>query len=73
MLFGLVTADMIARVALPGVYASLGAYWPPLLAGAIYYAVAAFDAWRVRGPRFAERPSVLFRYDAIGITYLPPL
>ena len=73
VLFGLVTADMLARVALPDHYGSPGATWPPLLAGAIYYAVAAFDAWRVRGARFAERPSVLFRYDAIGIDYLPPV
>ena len=70
VLFGLVTADMLVRVALGN---SPNATWPPLLAGAIYYAVAAFDAWRVRGRRFAERPSVLFRYDAIGIDYLPPV
>jgi hypothetical protein len=73
VLFGLVTADMIARVALSGAYGPSGGNWAPLLAGAIYYAVAAFDDWRVRGARFAERPSVLFRYDAIGINYLPPL
>lgn len=73
VLFGLVTADMVARVALGDVYGSFDAAWPPLLAGAIYYAVAAYDDWRVRGARFAERPSVLFRYDAIGIDYMPPV
>jgi hypothetical protein len=73
VLLGLVTAEMIARVAFSGDYGPSGGNWAPLLAGAIYYAVAAYDDWRVRGARFAERPSVLFRYDAIGIKYLPPV
>ena len=73
VLLGLVTADMIARVALPNVYTDYSAYWPALAAGAIYYAVASFDGWRVRGRRFAEHPTVLFRYDAIGIHYMPPM
>lgn len=45
----------------------------PLLAGALYFAIAAFDDWRVRGRSFAQRPRVLFRYDAIGIDYLAPV
>lgn len=44
-----------------------------LAAGAIYFAVAAYDDWRVRGRKFAERPSVLFRFDPIGFKYLQPL
>lgn len=44
-----------------------------LAAGAVYFAVAAYDDWRVRGRRFAERPSVLFRFDPIGVKYLEPL
>lgn len=47
--------------------------WLFLTLGAIYFAIAAFDDWRVRGPKFAERPSVLFRWDPIGIQYLEPL
>ena len=67
VLFALVTLDMIARVAFGDAYGSYGATWPPFVAGAIYFAIAAFDAWRVQGRRFAERPSVLFGYDVIGI------
>lgn len=44
-----------------------------LAAGSIYFAIAAFDGWRVRGRKFAERPSVLFRFDPIGLKYLQPL
>jgi hypothetical protein len=47
--------------------------WIVYGAGAIYFAVAAFDAWRVRRARFAEKPSVLFRFDPIHIEYLEPL
>jgi len=47
--------------------------FPPLVAGAIYFAVAAYDDWRVRGRRFAERPTVLFRFDPMNIEYLEPL
>jgi hypothetical protein len=73
-LFGLVTVVMIVGVAFPNLYdfAAAGSF-PPLLAGAIYFAVAAYDDWRVRGKRFAERPRVLFGYDAIGIKYLEPV
>jgi hypothetical protein len=44
-----------------------------LAAGAIYFAVAAYDDWRVHGRKFAEHPSVLFRFDPIGFKYLQPL
>ncbi|MGZ5473470.1 MAG: hypothetical protein ACXW31_08630 [Thermoanaerobaculia bacterium] len=73
-LLGLVTAAMIIGVVFPRIY-DFEARSPmiTLLAGAIYFAVAAYDDWRVRGPKFAERPRVLFRYDAIGIKYLEPL
>ncbi|MEK6371438.1 MAG: hypothetical protein AABO58_01965 [Acidobacteriota bacterium] len=62
VLFALMTAAML-----------LGFDEGALAAGAIYFAVAAFDDWRVRGRRFAERPSVLFRFDPIGLEYLQPL
>ena len=45
----------------------------PFLAGAAYFAIAAFDGWRVRGRRFAEKPRVLFRFDPLHIEYLHPL
>lgn len=64
-LAALVTAAMLLDVG--------GSIPPPLLAGAIYFAIAAFDDWRVRGRKFAKRPRVLFRYDAIGIDYLAPV
>ena len=47
--------------------------WMFLSLGAIYFAIAAIDDWRVRGRRFAEHPSVLFRYDILGIEYLEPV
>jgi len=47
--------------------------WPQLAAGAIYFAIAAFDDWRVRGRRFAENPRVLFGFDPIHIHYLEPV
>jgi len=47
--------------------------WVALTAGAIYFAVAAFDGWRVRGRKFAERPTVLFRFDPLGVKYLEPV
>jgi hypothetical protein len=64
-LAALVTVAMLTDVG--------GSVSPPLLAGAIYFAIAAFDDWRVRGRKFAKRPRVLFRYDAIGIDYLAPV
>lgn len=71
-LFGLVTLTMLATVALGRDFNSLGPL-PMLAAGAIYFAVAAFDEWRVRGSRFAERPRVLFGFDPIHIEYLEPV
>ena len=41
--------------------------WPALAAGALYFAIAAFDDWRVRGRRFAENPRVLFGYEVLRI------
>ncbi|HEV7238465.1 MAG TPA: hypothetical protein VGQ36_04430 [Thermoanaerobaculia bacterium] len=67
---GLGVAVLATVAMLTGVFAGS---WPILLAGSIYFAVAAFDDWRVRGPAFAERPRVLFGYDPIGITYLEPV
>ncbi|HYC89619.1 MAG TPA: hypothetical protein VEO54_10450 [Thermoanaerobaculia bacterium] len=47
--------------------------WPFLAAGAVYFAIAAYDDLRVRGKRFAAKPRVLFRYDALDIKDLRPL
>lgn len=73
-LFGLVTVAMVIGVIFTDQYDTFttGA-WPPLLAGAIYFGVAAYDDWRVRGRKFAERPRVLFRFDPIHIEYLEPV
>ncbi|HVE71882.1 MAG TPA: hypothetical protein VNI54_10975 [Thermoanaerobaculia bacterium] len=51
----------------------LGAAWPVMLAGALYFAIAAYDDIRVRRPAFAANPKVLFRYDVLGVKYLEPL
>ncbi|HEX2121241.1 MAG TPA: hypothetical protein VHL59_06320, partial [Thermoanaerobaculia bacterium] len=73
-LFGLVTVAMVIGVIFTDQYETFTAgAWPPLAAGAIYFAVAAYDDWRVRGRRFAERPRVLFRFDPIHIEYLEPV
>ena len=37
-----------------------GSDMPILAAGAIYFAIAAFDDWRVRRASFAKRPTMLF-------------
>jgi hypothetical protein len=50
-----------------------GGGWVFFAAGAIYFAVAAFDDVRVRGRRFAEKPRVLFGFDPIHIEYLESL
>lgn len=46
--------------------------WPQLAAGAVYFAIAAFDDWRVRGRRFAEHPRTLFGYEVLPIQQLDP-
>jgi hypothetical protein len=66
-LFGVMTAVMLIGVAVPAVAAATADSWHVLVAGAIYYGVAACDDWRVRGRRFAERPTVLFGYDLLGM------
>lgn len=69
-LLALVTAVLVAELALHrellGPHVFFGA-------GALYFAIAAFDDWRVRGAKFAERPRTLFRFDPIGVEYLAPL
>jgi hypothetical protein len=73
-MLALMTALLVASLAIPSLdFTALGSRWPPLLAGAIYFAVAAFDDWRVRGKRFAKNPRVLFGFDPIGVRYLEPL
>jgi hypothetical protein len=69
-LFGLVALGMIAGVAFGSTFEFWNRPWLFLAAGAIYFAVAAYDDWRVRGARFAERPRVLFGFDPMGIGYL---
>ena len=70
-LFALLTAHMLVTVAWPNLWTS--GNWQFCAAGAIYFAVAAFDDWRVRGTKFAERPTVLFRFDPMHIGYLEPV
>ena len=73
-LFGLVTMAMVIGTVFRNLY-DFDVYGGMivLMAGALYFGIAAFDDWRVRGPKFAARPRVLFRWDAIGIDYLEPL
>ena len=52
---------------------AMGAMWPVLGGGALYFAIAAYDDWRVRQKKFAQAPRVLFRWDVLGIDYLEPL
>ena len=47
--------------------------WPQLAAGAVYFAIAAFDDWRVRGRRFAGNPRVLFGYEVLPLRQLDPI
>jgi hypothetical protein len=73
-LFGLVTLTMVFGAIFTNQFDfTTAGHWPALTAGAIYFAVAAFDDWRVRGRRFAERPRVLFGFDPMHIDYLDPL
>jgi hypothetical protein len=72
-LLAIVTALMITGVALSEHFELLAGETAILGAGAIYFGVAAFDAWRVRTRRFAENPTVLFRFDPLGLKYLHPL
>lgn len=73
-LFGLVTISMVIGTVFPELYAfETYVMMIVLAAGALYFGVAALDDWRVRGPKFAQRPRVLFRWDPIGIDHLDPL
>ena len=56
-IFGVMTAIMLIGVAVPAVQNAVADWWHVLVAGAIYFGIAAFDDWRVRGRKFAERPS----------------
>jgi hypothetical protein len=71
MATGLVLLGVYGAVTISGVvfryYDFVNRAWLSLGLGAVYFAVAAFDRWRVLGPRFAERPSVLFGFDLIHL------
>ena len=71
ILLGLTAALLLTGVALDREWHTGG--WVPMIGGALYFAVAAFDDWRVRGRRFAEHPRVLFGFDPIHIEYLEPV
>lgn len=73
VLFGLLTVAAVAGTMFHDYFDLLTGRPMILGAGALYFAVAAFDAWRVRGQKFAEKPTVLFRFDPLHITYLDPL
>lgn len=68
-LLGSFVAAIVIVVALTP-YEWPDASWPPLAAGALYFAIAAFDDWRVRGRRFAENPRVLFGYEVLRLRQL---
>ena len=72
VLFGMVTVVMIVSVVLKR-EGAIGEGSAALLAAAVYFAVAAYDDARVRTRRFAERPTVLFRFDMLGAKRLDPL
>jgi O-antigen/teichoic acid export membrane protein len=46
--------------------------WPVHAAAAVYFAMAAFDDWRVRGRRFAGNPRALLGCDVLRIRQLDP-
>ena len=71
-LCGVILAAAITSVVLTGSFEP-NSSWPYFAAGAVYFAIAAYDDVRVRGKKFAATPRVLFRYDALGIKYLDPL
>jgi hypothetical protein len=75
VLFALITLMMVVSLMTVFMdhYDTLNGAWVLLAPGAFYFAVAAFDDWRVRGRRFAEKPSVLFGFDPIHIEYLVPV
>lgn len=68
-LLALMVAAMFLSMRFPVVEGT----WVMLMAGALYFGIAAFDEWRVRGRRFAEKPRVLFGFDPIHINYLEPV
>jgi hypothetical protein len=70
---GMVTIVMVASVVLKR-DGAIGQDSASLIAAAIYFGVAAYDDARVRTRRFAERPTVLFRWDTMGgVDRLDPL
>ncbi len=71
-LAGLFTVAMLIGVA-TNRFENFSGTWPLMAAGALYFGIAAFDDWRVRGRRFAERPRVLLGFDPIHIEYLEPV
>lgn len=73
VLFALLTLSMVIGVIFLDAFDALNSPSVFFGAGALYFAVAAFDDWRVRGRKFAENPTVLFRFDPLGITYLESL
>lgn len=72
-LFGLLTLAMVASITFIDFYDGFNSAWLTLGAGAVYFAVAAYDDWRVRGRRFAEKPRVLFGFDPMHIDHLEPV
>ena len=69
-ILGLCVAAIVAMVVVTDLPM---AGWLPFAAGALYYGMATYDAYRVRGRKFAEKPTVLLRFDPIHIEYLEPL
>jgi hypothetical protein len=74
-LFGISLIVVMASTAFAldlGSFSAGGAAWT-FTAGALYFAIAGYDDWRVRRPAFAKRPKVLFRYEVLPIHHLDSL
>jgi len=72
-LLAVLALSFVAGMVFTRAYDFFAGSWLFLVLGAIYFGIAAFDKRRVGGSKFAESPSVLFRYDLIGIDYLDPV
>jgi hypothetical protein len=71
-LFGAITLLHVAGAVIPQLAQMniSGSNMPIIAAGAVYFAIAAFDDWRVRRAPFARRPTVLFTRKRVALEEL---